>query len=125
MQRRRAGWSYLSEHRIAKEQEAFEKAFVRDAVNLAWALGWRGAEDDAVTDEARRRLTDLRARAERESGETLSWDRPRYMARPMTRREKVQDGLVAIGCLTVITVGGIGALAAVINGIRIIHGWTH
>ena len=117
-------WSYLSEHRVPQEQEAFEKAFGGDPVNLVWALAWRGSEDDADTDDARRRLSDLRIRAERESGEPVSWDRPRFTVSPVTRREKVEDVFVAIGCFTVITVGATGALAAIVNGVRVIYGWV-
>ena len=117
-------WSYLSEHRDAKEQKAFESAYARDPLLLMAALCWRGTEDDAATDEARQRLTDLRARAERKKGGPVPWERPRYDADgEQTRRQKVVVSLVVAWIIMLVALGVIGAAGAVFNGIRIVHGW--
>lgn len=69
-------WAYLAEHRLPDETAAFERAFGRDPVRLMGALRWSGSEDDAATEIARQRLTEVRTRAERHAGRKLMWERP-------------------------------------------------
>lgn len=116
-------WSYLSENTIAAEQQAFTRLYCDDALRMMVMLAWRGTEDDAPTAIARARLTELRKAAERQSGGPVTWDNPVPPVRESGRRERVTLYLVGLLFASVVILGVIGALAAVINGIRVVWGW--
>lgn len=116
-------WSYLSPDRIETEQEAFKSQYDGDPVRMMIALAWRGTEQDASTEVARRQLLDLRTAAEHQGGGAVTWDNPRYPLPPWPRRERVRTFLFGLGIATVVIFGLIGALAAIVNGIRVVYSW--
>ena len=117
-------WSYLDQNRVEEEQAAFKARYANDSLRIMAVLAWRGSENHAPTDEARERLRALRAAAERKTGTSVSWERPRWAATEHASTEaRISD--FALGCALVcaVVLGVIGALAAVINGIHVVVGW--
>jgi hypothetical protein len=113
-------WSYLSPDRVETEQEAFKRRYDGDPVRLMIALLWRGTEQDASTEVARRQLVDLRSAAEHQAGGAVNWDNPRY---PWPLRRRVRRLLIGLGIAALVIFGLIGAFAAIVNGIRVVYIW--
>jgi len=86
-------------------------------------LAWRGTEADAPTDTARARLAALREAAERQTGGPVTWGNLVVPPHEPNRRERVNLYLAMLLFASVVILGVIGALAAVINGIRVVWGW--
>lgn len=102
-------WSYLADERDESEAEAFRRRYADDPVLIMRALAWRGSEDDAPTDTARRRLAEVRLDAERATGVPQTWEDPRVPEPRWSWGERA-------GCALLVLVG-VGVVVLLLAGI--------